>query len=126
MWFVSEKARSAEFISFLEYVREQNPVGKLWIVLDNARIHHARTVTERAAELEIEFVHLPPYSPDLNPIEFGCKDLKKELGSMLDFDQMVENVQEVAVQLFWHRKKSYSGYWDRRFTDGYLFGSKVG
>jgi hypothetical protein len=104
----------------LEYVRVQNPVGKLWIVLDNVRIHHARTVTERAAELE-EFVHLPLYSPDLNPIEFGCKDLKREIGSMLDFDQMVENAQELAVQLLWQKKKSYCGYWDRRFTVGCLY-----
>jgi len=36
------------------------------------------------------FIYLPPYSSDLNPIEFGWKDLKGKLSSILDFDEMIE------------------------------------
>lgn len=123
---VSDSARSADMITFLEHVRERNPVGRLWIVADNARIHHAKLVAQRAAELDIEFVHMPPYCPDLNPIEFGWKDLKRELAAILDFDQMVDNAQEMATQLLLNRKNTYSRYWDKRFADGHLFGSIVG
>jgi transposase len=39
------------------------------IVLDNARYQHCRKVIELAAELGIELLFLPPYSPNLNLIE---------------------------------------------------------
>jgi len=58
--------------------------------LDNARIYHAKTVNIRAEGLNIYFICLPPYSPDLKPIEFGWKDLKRELSNILDFNEMIK------------------------------------
>jgi transposase len=43
--------------------------GKLVLIWDNAPCHIARVVKAKAAELGIELVYLPGYSPDLNPIE---------------------------------------------------------
>jgi putative transposase len=34
-------------------------------------------VKERAKELGVHIVYLPPYSPDLNPIEFIWKSVKR-------------------------------------------------
>jgi len=76
--------------------------------LDNARIHHAKAVKVTAEELNIYFIYLPPYSPDLNPIEYGWKDLKRELSSILDFDEMIERSERVALNIFGERKYSYS------------------
>ena len=53
----------------------------------------------------------PPYSPDLNPIEFGWKDLKRELSNILDFNEMIKSCEGVALDLFDERKQSYSRYW---------------
>ena len=41
------------------------------VITDNAKYHHAKLHAEWRAEQEPEFVlsYLPPYSPDLNPIE---------------------------------------------------------
>jgi hypothetical protein len=39
------------------------------LVLDNCRIHHVPGVAEMCAAKGIRLVYLPPYSPDLNPIE---------------------------------------------------------
>ena len=39
------------------------------IVMDNMRSHHAKTVTEYLDKAGIHYAYLPPYSPDLNPIE---------------------------------------------------------
>ncbi|MFB5166085.1 transposase [Parageobacillus toebii] len=49
------------------------------LVLDNARIHHAKQVQEflRKHEEQIMFFFLPPYSPHLNPIERLWKWLKE-------------------------------------------------
>ncbi|MHC1572248.1 MAG: transposase [Methanosarcinales archaeon] len=44
----------------------------------------------------MHFIYLSPYSPDLDPIEYGWKDLKRELSSILNFDE---------------RKQGYSRYW---------------
>ena len=46
--------------------------------MDNARIHEARLVTDSFREKVVEFQYLPPYTPDLNPIEnvFGTVDAK--------------------------------------------------
>lgn len=39
------------------------------VVMDNLRSHHVRGVGEVFADSKVHAVYLPPYSPDLNPIE---------------------------------------------------------
>lgn len=39
------------------------------VIMDNMRSHHAKIVTEYLDKAHIAYVYLPPYSPDLNPIE---------------------------------------------------------
>ena len=39
------------------------------IVMDNMRSHHAKIVKELLDKAGIRYLYLPPYSPDLNPIE---------------------------------------------------------
>jgi transposase len=47
------------------------------VVLDNARYQRCAFVTQLAAELGIELLFLPPYSPNLNLIERLWKFVKK-------------------------------------------------
>ena len=47
------------------------------MILDNFRSHHAKQTEACAAECGIELVYLPPYSPDLNPLEFIWKSIKR-------------------------------------------------
>ena len=42
---------------------------------DNYGSHHANPTQQKADELDIEFVFIPPYSPTLNAIEPLWKDL---------------------------------------------------
>jgi len=112
---LSDSCKSDSMIAFLEAIRRENPDKPICITLDNARIHHAKIAKTRAEELNIHFIHLPPYSPDLNPIEFGWKDLKRELGSILDFDKMIKKSEEITIKLFGERKNSYSKYWVEEF-----------
>jgi len=48
------------------------------LVMDNARYQHCRLIMDLAAELGIELLFLPPYSPNLNLIERMWKFVKKE------------------------------------------------
>lgn len=55
--------------SFLEKVRSQSGDIPVSIVLDNARYQHCRAVKDKAVELGIDLIFMPPYSPNLNIIE---------------------------------------------------------
>jgi hypothetical protein len=111
---MSDGSKAVDFIRFLEVVRNENPSGTVILILDNAKIHHANITREECDKLEIRLVHLPPYSPDLNPIEFAWKDGKKELG-MLDFDSILENVEYTLTNMMEERKMGYSKKWQKRF-----------
>ena len=54
---------------------------KLFVICDNAGIHHARIVQRwiEAHGKEIELFYLPAYSPTLNPDEYLNRNLKTEL-----------------------------------------------
>jgi putative transposase len=114
---VSNSSKAPDMVSFLELARKENPRQHIIVVLDNARIHIAAVVKVKAGELGITLVFLPPYSPDLNPTEFGWKDLKRQLSALLDFDSMVGCSKECALKLFQERKYSYSKHWRKVLED---------
>lgn len=49
------------------------------IVMDNMRSHHAKIVRKVLDESGIKYLYLPPYSPDLNPIEKMWSKIKAYL-----------------------------------------------
>ena len=55
--------------AFLVKVRNASGASPVSIVLDNARYQHCNAVKEKASELNIDLIFLPPYSPNLNIIE---------------------------------------------------------
>jgi transposase len=65
---------------FLRALRAKNPNGeKLYFILDRGPSNKALSVKDLAKELNIEIVLLPPYSPNLNPIERLWKFFKKKV-----------------------------------------------
>lgn len=53
------------------------------IVMDNASFHRRAQLTSAAKKCGHRLIFLPPYSPELNPIEFFWAWLKKNLRSTL-------------------------------------------
>ena len=45
-------------------------------VMDNMRSHHAKAVKQLLDSSKVTYLYLPPYSPDLNPIEKMWSKLK--------------------------------------------------
>ena len=43
--------------------------GNSVLVMDNMKSHHAKAVKELLDSSGVRYIYLPPYSPDLNPIE---------------------------------------------------------
>ena len=56
---------------------------KVFLVLDNLRVHHCKKVTNwlREHKAEIEVFYLPPYAPEYNPGELLNSDLKRGVGN---------------------------------------------
>jgi len=111
----SAKAKAVDLVSFLEAVRDANGHRAIIMILDNAMIHKSALVREATEKLNIKLVFLPPYSPDLNPIEFGWKDMKRKLASVLYFDLLVYSSGPTALDLYRKRKMSYSAHWKKVF-----------
>ena len=59
------------FLQFLKNVLEIYPTGKIVMILDNAKIHHAKLLQDFLDKNNdrLELMFLPPYSPNLNKIE---------------------------------------------------------
>lgn len=76
-----EKYDAQVFLSFLEKVLTHHPTGKIVMILDNARIHHAKWIQPflKANQHRIQLVFLPPYSPQLNLVEGLWKWLKESV-----------------------------------------------
>ena len=65
------------FIRFLKRL-VKDATKKVFLILDNLRVHHSKIVKDWASEhrQEIELFYLPSYSPQLNPDELLNCDLK--------------------------------------------------
>lgn len=61
--------------------------GNLIVVLDGAPYFRASVVTDLADRDDLEFVRLPAYSPEMNPVEECWRQLTDSLGNRL-FDSL--------------------------------------
>jgi transposase len=64
VWQEDEQYKAETFLAFLNAVLDHYPTGKIVMVLDNARIHHAKLLEPFLQEQKdrLEFAFLPPYS----------------------------------------------------------------
>ena len=64
---------------FVEYLKTKllPPLSEADIIaMDNMRSHHAKIVKQLMNSSKVTYLYLPPYSPDLNPIEKMWSKLK--------------------------------------------------
>ncbi|NKE38126.1 IS630 family transposase, partial [Natronococcus sp. JC468] len=110
-----ERLVKETIVEALEEIREQNPVGRILLVADNYGSHHANLTQQRADELDIEFVFIPPYSPTLNAIEPLWKDLKREISPEIfaDRDHFRAFLTETFLRL--SHRLSFASDWIETF-----------
>ena len=70
------KERFIDFLSEVLKHCEPYPGKRSIIIMDNASIHHDDAVLRLCDDAGVLVEYLPPYSPDMNPIEHTFHDLK--------------------------------------------------
>ena len=83
-WKVFEGAMNADIlIDFMKRLVKDAKGRKVFLILDNLRVHHAKPVKAWLAKHKdnIEVFYLPSYSPELNPDEMLNADLKATITS---------------------------------------------
>lgn len=103
-WATSEHKDNALFRSVLSQVLQSSDGGtgrKIYVVIDNYRIHFAKPVLALlAAHAEqIELVTLPTYSPQLNPVERFWKHLRRNV-THNTFFQTIDRLLEAVSSFF--------------------------
>jgi transposase len=111
-----ESSKAENVCEFLVKIVEQNPEKRIILVLDNSKSHHADKTVRKARELKITFVFLPPYSPDLNPLEFVWKTIKREVS--VRFIKSKEHMKEIIKNKFMKVGKSlsFAKKWMEKFS----------
>lgn len=67
----TEQCNAQTFLTFLRYILSMHEGKHVVMILDNARIHHAKLLKPflKRNEHRLTFLFLPPYSPHLNAVE---------------------------------------------------------
>lgn len=112
-----ERVNKETVCDALEVIREQNPVGRILLVLDKYGSHVCEYTRKRAHQLGIDLVFLPSGSPHLNPIEQVWKYLKWTMAPIIveDEDEFHELVKDVFDQVT--QRISFAKDWCQKFLD---------
>lgn len=94
------------FENFLEKILQSYPSRQIYLVLDNARIHHAKKLQPYLTQHpRLKLVFLPPYSPDLNPIEGLWRWIKDSCINNVFFDKFYQVILTVRKFVEWANQR---------------------
>ena len=99
-WVIEGAMNRAAFDTNIEY--ELAPVlnkGDV-VILDNLEVHKSAKAAALLRQRGAWFLFLPPYSPDLNPIEMAFSKLKAHLrkAAARDFDELFKALGDICNQ----------------------------
>lgn len=104
---------------FFIAIRETYPITqKVHIILDGAGYHRSELVQEWAYVMNIELHYLPPYSPNLNPIERLWKVMNEEVRNNRYFASSKDFREEIH-RFFSERLPALAGALSRRINDNF-------
>ena len=99
------------------WIKEESGEKYLYLVLDNAPYNRSKRVRDLAGELGLKILYLPPYSPNLNPIERLWKFMKKRVLSNRYFEDLETFRKE--LMLFMRGIRKYKDELSTLITDNF-------
>ena len=104
---------------FFEVLRgKYSSENKLHIILDQAGYHRSEDLRKKAKTLNIEFHYLPPYSPNLNPIERLWKVMNEQVRNNYCFSSAKE-FREKIKNFFDETLREIGGELHGRINDNF-------
>ncbi len=73
--FLKEMVESLKKLSILD---EKYLLNRICLIMDNAAIHKTKIIRDYLNKMEIKCLFLPPYHPEINPVEFAFRFLKQK------------------------------------------------
>lgn len=121
-----EHSKKEDVAEFLKAVRQKNPNKEIVILCDNFKSHTANLTKQCARDCDISLVFLPKYSPDLNPIEYIWKSIKRVISR--SFIRDINHIRALIRESFLENasKLSFAGHWIERFLGGDNWYKKLG
>lgn len=114
-----DSINSLSIAQFFIAIRETYPVSqKVHIILDGAGYHRAELVNDWAYVMNIELHYLPPYSPNLNPIERLWKVMNEEVRNNRYF-ATAKAFRGAINEFFGHTLPVIGGTLTRRINDNF-------
>ena len=69
------------------------------VIIDNASFHRSARIIDLIEKAGCQLIYLPPYSPDLNPIEHYWHKLKTTIRKMMrDTNALLEDAMALALK----------------------------
>jgi len=78
-WLLDGPINGDSFLVYIQKVLSPDLREGDIVICDNLSSHKVAGVREALQEIGVELLYLPPYSPDLNPIEMAFSKLKAHL-----------------------------------------------
>ena len=107
-WGIEGAMNQAAFEAYVETQLAPSLNPGTVVILDNLSTHKSPRATEALKQSKSWFLFLPPYSPDLNPIEQAFSKLKAHLRRIgaRTYDQLIAAIGDIC-SLF-HTKECWS------------------
>jgi len=97
-------ANTELFVYWVEHILLPTLIAGQTVIMDNCSIHKSTKVRALIESVECKLIYLPPYSPDLNPIENYWAVMKNQIKKQRDkFENFLDNVDAVLR----HAKRSF-------------------
>jgi transposase len=114
-----DKVNGETTVAFLEQLKEAYPnAPKIHIILDQSGYHRSQLVKDAAVEKAIELHYLPPYSPNLNPIERLWKVMNEQVRNNVFFSS-AKAFREAIVGFFEHEIHTIAPNLKNRINDNF-------
>ncbi len=113
-----DHSKKEDVCEFFREIRLHNPDKNIVLILDNFCSHKAKDSMKCAEECGIQLIFLPPDSPDLNPIEFIWKSIKRVVSR--SFITNLEYLKKIISDHFldYAAHLSFAHSWIEKFLEG--------
>lgn len=104
-WVINQPMNKERFETYIKTQLAPTLTKGDVVILDNLSSHKSEKAAQILKDIGAWFLFLPPYSPDLNPIEMAFSKLKAHLrkAGARTFDQVWKSIGEIC-NLFTHKE----------------------